>query len=310
MFAAFALLLVQAQAPQGRDAELGIHQLVKELPRFGDAFWDSSPEKEPPLSIRAQNSLRERMRNGAVLDLDDWNVILIDKGYLRWRARWPVDHAFAVGLHIPDLSEGLGIELTPALAGGTPARAFRRSRVTGCCSGGGDGPLLDDWQTLGWLDRAQHQLSLELRVIGSTQPLGVLNLRVEPVTGIGEAILPTTDPVRGAALAGCLRIDDADFSARLFVGDWEQPDWLACSLDIELLHGREIVEVTQSPLRGWPHESLALKHLPRAVARGEEPAKGWSLRVRGTSKNVLRDWNATQYWAGEIEVPLADLIRR
>jgi hypothetical protein len=37
---------------------------------------------------------------------------------------------------------------------------------------------------------------------------------------------------------------------------------------------------------------------------------GQTLFVRGDPKYALRDWDATQYWAGEIEVPLADLIRR
>ncbi len=106
-----------------------------------------------------------------------------------------------------------------------------------------------------------------------------------------------------------MTIVDSELCARLLVGDWWQTAWLACSLDIELLHDGTIVEARQTSLPIPGHETLALHHLPRAVARGEQPARGWSVRVRGTSKNVLRDWDATQYWAGVVEVPLADLIR-
>jgi hypothetical protein len=37
---------------------------------------------------------------------------------------------------------------------------------------------------------------------------------------------------------------------------------------------------------------------------------GKTLVLRGTPEHALRDWNATRYWAGEIEVRLEDLIRR
>ncbi|SRR5258706_1437752 len=310
MLFSIALWILQDRASPPAVAQPSVHTLVEELPRFGEDFWDVGPHRAVTPSIRAQRALRERLQRGARLDLEDWKTILIEKGYLRWRARWPVDHAFAVGLQLPALQDGLGIELTPVLAGGTPARAFCRELFAGCCLGVGDEKVVGNWHPLGWLDRGQRTLALELRVIGSSQPLGVLDLQLEPVAGVEDALIPTEAPRWGAALARCLSIDDPGFSARLFVGDWEQPNWLACSLDIELLHDGGVVEVTRSPLRAWAHETLPLHHLPRPIARGEAPAKGWSLRVRGTSKNVLRNWDATQYWAGEIDVPLADLIRR
>jgi hypothetical protein len=37
---------------------------------------------------------------------------------------------------------------------------------------------------------------------------------------------------------------------------------------------------------------------------------GQTLVVRGDPSHALRDWDATNYWAGEIEVRLEDLIRR
>jgi hypothetical protein len=33
----------------------------------------------------------------------------------------------------------------------------------------------------------------------------------------------------------------------------------------------------------------------------------WSIRVRGRSTGVLRNWDATTYWDGEFTIPLADV---
>jgi hypothetical protein len=53
-----------------------------------------------------------------------------------------------------------------------------------------------------------------------------------------------------------------------------------------------------------------LRDLPQTVANGSNRSSGWSVRFKGTAKRVLRNWFAARYWAGEIEVPLAGLIRR
>jgi hypothetical protein len=42
-----------------------------------------------------------------------------------------------------------------------------------------------------------------------------------------------------------------------------------------------------------------------------DPAErqGWVLRVRGTSRDILRNWDANTYWKGRLEIPLDEAIR-
>jgi len=317
VLALLALLLIQApqKAPERDVSKFSVHELVKELPPFGDHAWDLSREKEPLLSVRAQTELRERIHKGAVLDQADWQVILLDKGYLQWRTRWPKGKCFAVQLHLPDLP--VRLLLAPAIADGKPADS---SFGSSSCPIGDSLEWGSGYQELGWLAAGQKVVQFDVRpyyATGSAAGLatqrvlsvGAIAIDVEQVASIDDVLVPVTDPGIGSRLTKKLSVRLPQREPWLFFGEIDWPADIACSLEVTLLEKGRAVEARRFVRRG-PHEALPLAHLPAAIASGLEPATGWTLRLRGTSKGALVNWNATQYWSGEIELPLADLIRR
>jgi hypothetical protein len=325
MLALLAFLALQASAQDV--SKLSVHELVKDLPRFGDHSFDLSREKDPPLSIRAQNELRERMRNGAILDLADWKTILLEKGYLCWRERWPKDEPFAIGLHVPPLWESLSIELTPRLAGWQKAGA---TDLHGLC---GFAQVDTDYQELGRLSGTDRKVEFGLVVsvplwgkndaTGATTTrvdrLGSITIPLTPVSGIDDAVPPLADRALreriGMRIASRLELWEcaAAFTPPSVTVAGKRTAVaaaIALNLDGEIRHKGQLIESFSCGLRRDSPHLCDLTKLPVAVVRGTESALGWSLVLKGSPKGVLRDWEATQYWAGEIEVPLADLIRR
>jgi hypothetical protein len=245
-------------------------------------------------------------------ELERWRTILIDQGALRWRERWPIARPFAVSIHLPLLQDGLTIELRPRSPGWKQARGTCQRPFNGCMAFPGDNS--EDYQELGQLAPDQREVILRLRVWYPTrgwQDVGTIRIDVLPVNSVDEVLQPVTNPLWGARLARSLSVTDANLSACLFVGELEWPRCLGCALDVSLMHQGRTVDAGQLWLRGDPVNGvMALEGLLRSIARGADSARGWSLRLQGTSKRLLRTWDATQYWAGEIEVPLANLIRR
>lgn len=317
MLALLALLLIQApqKAPERDVSKFSVHELVKELPRFGDHALDLSREKEPPVCVRAQTELRERIRKGAVLDQADWQVILLEKGYLQWRTRWPKGKCFAVHLRLPDLP--VRLVLVPDVPDAKPADSSFGNSI---CPLGDSLEWGSGYQELGWLAAGQKVVHFDVRpyyATGSAAALttqrvlsvGSLAIDVEQVASIDDVLGPVADPEIGNRLTGKLSVRLPQREPWLFFGETDWPADIACSLEVTLLEKGRAVEARQFFRRG-AHEALPLVHLPAAIASGLEPATGWTIRLRGTSKQVLLDWRAKQYWSGEIEIPLADLIRR
>jgi hypothetical protein len=266
----------------------------------------------PPVYAPALVRLQKQIAAGIPLDVECWRTLLIDQGHLRWRRRWPIARPFAVCLHLPPLQEGLVIELCPRSPGWKSARGFSPSWGGGCASCAGE--PRESYQELGLLEPDQRELLFQLRVWYPTrgwQDVGTIRIDVQPVLSVDEVLQPVTDPLWGARLVRSLSVTDANLSACLFVGELEWPRSLGCALDVSLMHDGRTVYAGQLWLRGDPVNGvLALEGLPRSIARGADSARGWSLKLQGSSKRLLRSWSATQYWAGEIEIPLAKLIRR
>jgi hypothetical protein len=142
--------------------------------------------------------------------------------------------------------------------------------------------------------------------------VGTISIDLECVELIEDAIKGTADPVLSRAFARALRFEDCPTAPCLVASEIDWPAGLTGSIDVQVLHRGKLVEAGE-----WfgAHASasprvFSLPHLPHGLAIGADSCRDWTLRVRGTSKRVLREWDATEYWAGEIEVPLADLIRR
>ncbi|MFN0207287.1 MAG: hypothetical protein ACKVS6_13360 [Planctomycetota bacterium] len=50
--------------------------------------------------------------------------------------------------------------------------------------------------------------------------------------------------------------------------------------------------------------------IPNEVLTNENVQAGWSLRIRGTHRDILKLWGADSWWNGEIVVPLREAIRK
>jgi hypothetical protein len=54
----------------------------------------------------------------------------------------------------------------------------------------------------------------------------------------------------------------------------------------------------------------AVPRLDPRIVQGVEPADALVLRIRGSPRDVLHDWDATHYWTGAVEVPVSVLVER
>jgi len=99
---------------------------------------------------------------------------------------------------------------------------------------------------------------------------------------------------------------------------------LALSLQVEILRGGEVVDTTglltsaggysyhvsSSGLHGLLFWSVRLYDFPEDVLADEEKQADWTIRATGTPREVLHVMSATHYWAGTVEVLLAEALRR
>ena len=148
---AFTLLLALLQEPLPRPfAQLSVHELAARIPKAQDCTL------EPP-DWGVVLELERRIREGARPSIEDWKCMLLDRGWLRWRDRWPQSEPFAVGLH-RFLRCDFTLELVPRLKDWKPARW---GGIGGCT----DGHLIsefEDYQVLGALTEPETSIELDL----------------------------------------------------------------------------------------------------------------------------------------------------
>jgi hypothetical protein len=147
---------------------------------------------------------------------------------------------------------------------------------------------------------------------------------VEIVESFDDALPPVSDERWARMLRSGLRVeasapDDGRHLAWIVL-DLDRAHWpadLHLECEIELRCGGQPYGTSQfvaadvpEPHQNRVNGSALLERLPWRIAHGEEGAAGWSVVVRGVRGDALFDWNCERWWAGEVEVPLADLIRR
>ena len=320
-----ALLLVLAAQGPGQDlSQLELHALVQLLPRHDEPDWETDPADGRIRLVPVVAEVRRRIEAGTSLDLECWRTILIDKGYLRWRAQWPVSEPFAVCLHLPALEQGLSVALVPRVTGWTRPQASHWELMCGLeARARWDreeyqvlGPLAADRRTIEFDLVPEYRDFLWKR--GRTalpSSVGPIRIQVEPVASIDEVLTRRTDELPGRELLRSLRLEiqpESSGPGRVYLrtkSSW--PRTLAARVDVRLVQGTR----KHPPTSLWLNESMdspaaILDGLPVDVAKGKRSAEGWTLRLQGTPRGVLRDWDATSYWAGSVEVLVADLIGR
>jgi hypothetical protein len=327
----FLLVACASQAQEPSLTQLTDQQLASRIPRYGQSPWMEEPVSDTSKLDPALAELAKRVEAGDALDVECWRTILIDRGYLRWRTRWPKDVPFAVSFHLPALGADLAVTLTTTEPGWKAATATYRDFES--CANCLEGRLArEDYQELGALrsdqERVAFQISVELPQERSSEEaskrravrVGTFEIVARPVAGIDDVLEPSGDETLGRTLTEGLYIhasetgDDRD--GAWLEADAELPPALACSLEVAFVRdgrpGRSSHLVFErdyvAPVQIWG--CCNLPELERRLVLGQEAATGLSLRLRGTSTDVLRNWDATHYWSGEVEIPVAELIKR
>jgi hypothetical protein len=162
---------------------------------------------------------------------------------------------------------------------------------------------------------------------------GLMTFETEIVATVDEAIPPRSSPELDAAVRGSMSLafdDWANGRTAILVLDPDVANGshlakLGLSLQIDVLRrGEKVGELkllanVYDPLAGsnsvhggrnQPIAFCAPDCIPAALEDDAEELEAWSLRVRGTSDHVWLLWEAEARWGGELEVTLADLVRR
>lgn len=165
---------------------------------------------------------------------------------------------------------------------------------------------------------------------------GTLKARVEVVPTLEDAIPPASDLFlnrvvastihlsfltsqipKGSAVSGYLQVSlDGEAFSRL--------ESTALSLQVEVFRASRRVETLQlhpawNPAAARDRAMGAGRRQIIASARSSvidsnfdslESAADWSIRIKGTDRDVLRNWNAKTWWNGEITIPLSTARKR
>jgi hypothetical protein len=352
MLPALLLLLLQDPKPSpvpaelaqpGREelAALSIRELAHLYPR---------PDRQRALPSQTDTApwnpyafeMHQRLEHGEVLGGDEWRELLVGKGYVFLRPRWPAGVPLTMRVERPwILSEG-GIRMEPVPSFDErkelPRLATLHSdeRGTMCGQGIEDRLWRERHKVLGLLPRGKWQFDFRTeveqtiddargkRIPGPRLWSGVFGFDVEIVDDVDDAVPPDRDERWTQVLRAGLRIvasrppDErrlAWLELELDRASW--PSGLQSLFEVQLLcagvpFGASRISDPDCP---EPPEfrirrSTLLEQLPWSIANGNESPEGWSVRIRGVRGDVLYDWDVTRWWAGSFEVPLADLIRR
>jgi hypothetical protein len=325
MAATLTLLLALVLPAQRPDLKsLSELELVALMPGSGELEEEFDPATGRYEFVPVLRELRERIAKGKTLDVECWRTILIEKRFLRWRKDWPVQEPFAVSLHLPALQSCLRVRLVPRVRDWKPARA---SHWEGMC-GLGTKSLWkgDDYQELGTLDLETREIEFDLLPVfdggtwerGATalvHGLGPIRIDVRPAQFAAGILHRRTCSPPAQEIVRSLRLEVWGNSQReskvyLVARDANWPSWLACSLEVSY-ETWPLNTKSNLLLRAGPEGSACeLAGIRPDLLRDKDWLRERHLELHGTFEGTLREWDATQYWAGTITVPLADLIRR
>jgi hypothetical protein len=305
------------------------------------SFVAGIPSEEPCSGCKGKNAIiREtpgvvlpvkNVRRGSTLDLDFWKKILIDRGHLRWRKRWPASEPFAVSLHLPSnvppIEAGLEIELVPRMPGWVSAKA-QRIGFAPCGMWSDCVWSFESYQELGMLPAGHHAIEFELTVTTPlswkrTQPweptptgidhFGPIVVEVDAVEDFEEVLAPYDDSAFVKKLALGIHIQESERGqALLFFDTSFCPVDLGLSLELTLKRAGVAVETRAIAFpRGSDAQGpIALAKLPAAALRDPKELARWWIELRGIQRGSVANWQAKRYWAGRAWVPLCELVRQ
>lgn len=318
--------LAQQAASLATAPALELAHAAAAMPRWmkqpSGGWWWSAPLVE----------LRRRHEAGERFDSDVWRVLLVDGGYLKWRKDALLTEPFHVELCAPPLGRnGFTVVLVPRVESWPAVRATNWELMCGMM----DSRTRKD---LGQLLPLQREVRFDVhagyasgrapdRSLLLPERVGDLTLEVRPRERLDEILTPFADFAVSRAIARELRLsvgqnEHGGARSQLFIVAPPWPRSLACDCEVELLRDGRLVSVQSllfDPSSSQRFASCVVEGLSPRVVRGDASSNGWTLRLRGAPggarrnldvrNSVLRNWEATHYWAGSIELALNDVPR-
>jgi hypothetical protein len=271
--------------------------------------------------------LQEHFTSGGELTDSQWRTLIQRTGAIRVRARWPVDQPFAMFVSPPPWLHFTQIRVQPrdaslaAMSGGTLSPG-------GCGTCHESTADRERYQEIGTLPLGRRRLEFdvvvemdadfkldwEARRAGhftestKTAWTGAMQFDVEIVPSLVDVMPERSDEALDAAVRERLRLT-ASKEGHLGSSCWAARDPLpstAVSVQIDLCEAGEARGSAQLVVKehGTIYSRMSQElRLPE----GDVDRSRWTLRVRGTSEEALKRWDADHYWAGEIVVPVDEL---
>ena len=320
--------------------------LIPFVPAAGEEWrWDPVQQEgfEHPVSVE----LQRRLDQGMTFEDWQWKLLLTRARVIRTRPRWPSEEPLAVSVVIPRWAPYCQLHAQPTIEGGAPVEAgilfglWCGNHLTAL-------EAEEAYQVVGPVAQDQRQVRFAARLIQGDRShdnpyrrdddwenprtlwSGDLTMPIQIVEGLDEAVTPDRKPTTTEALRRALdiRVGPGSRNNRptdeLYV--WVSIDPiddeaglrdLSVHVLIDFQHDGEIVDSVPVHVRsdmfnfdlgtrgGWGRvNGLTRRELKKAAASGR-----WTLRIRGTSDRVLRDFGQSRYWLGEMNVPLANVAR-
>ena len=166
---------------------------------------------------------------------------------------------------------------------------------------------------------------------------GEMSFDVEVVKSVDDCVAPVKNGATDQAVRNALGIafsewyiDGKTRSTAIFVIDPDVKDSplladTALSLKVEILKDGRAVDELHVTASDFDRLALAasvskgdrksigfcpLTSAPATLEGKQEDCKSWSIRVSGTSKDVVYLWDAKRRWNGSVEIPIDELIER
>jgi hypothetical protein len=325
-------------------SRLSMDELIARLPPAGLEWrWrsDLNDGVEDPASLE----MERRIATEQLTD-DQWRSVLLERGTLRFRKRWPRDRDYAISLTVPRwlgvtqirvhprFERGVDVKVGDLVSGFCGTHALwkehdaRKGRSVGPLPAGTTKVVFDveierggSWRDGLHGDASGHPAPGMLWKGTITQPIELVDS--------WEQALP---PASGGALDEAVRkgigavvrewgperrtlpivLIDPDCSLH--------PSLATTGLDIrvELVKDGEVLAETRLLASNTDVLSLMsslspapLRFYDSAALQVEgdiDDTRGWVLRLTGEPKDVQPLWDATQYWSGTFTIPWSEAV--
>lgn len=344
MFALFAVFFLQSAVPNRLPpnthlppAKPNIDEIIGLLPPNEAEFCYDNLKKElieNPIVI----DMRQWILDGNQLTDDQWRNALMRSRAILMRDKWPANEPLRVCIQETRWLPFTQIRVTPKDFNKTTLKVGET--VGGFCGTGAE------WQReqmmnveLARLPLGKHRVVFDVEIEMGGRPWvpearrtgvlwrGDISFDLEIVKSLDKAMPPVNNPEIKEAIRQAIGVcvsPTKQATLTFDVGAASKPllQSIAVSARVELCRNSQVMESKRLKIdhyRLWgepysiyadPPELFASEYLTAITAMEIEKGEieGWTLRITGTTKNLLRFWHAKHYWYGTIEIPLKEAL--